>query len=1191
MKTTKRMLLFCLAAALLLGIVTPSILAVSKGDAFAPGASLWGTQNNNGWYYLYRGTDGAYHELTFYDGSAAISWQRNAFASDPDAVGEMYFISQTSCFVGELGTLPVYAFRAPEKGSVTLTFETHGPNDLRVKVCQNATALQETSLNTAGPIGGYTKQTVNADVNAGDMLYILVSTTGSNREAWVRNYSVEYRSVGEFVSPGENPDPPLKPTAPTPAAPAEGVVYAPDFSYWGAQCNNYWYYMAKTPAGAYQEMQYRDGSAAIAWQKDAFASDPDADAEMYFINKNSCFVGELGTLPVYAFKCPAAGQVELTVLTHGQSDMTMQIDRGSEQVGKLTLNTTGSEGGFTKTVKTLNVNAGTMLYLVVSTAGASREAWIKDYSVKYLSLGAGPEEPTEPTEATEPTEPTEPSDADVYAPNMSAWGTQGNNGWYYLYQNAGGEFAQLDYYDAGAEIAWQRNAFAFDPNVMMEMLFINRTQCFLGENGSLPVYMFLCPTGGEVELTVLTHGQPDMQMAILKNSEKVRTVPLSTTGSEAGYTRTTVNLPVKKNTKLYLIVSNNGSGDTREAWVKDYSVKYLSRNDEEEPAEQKSVYSPRPEQWGAQGNDCWYYLYKGRDNVYNRLTYFTESEIEWQRNAFASVPDRDQEMFFINQSRFFTGELETRPVYGFRCPSGGEVELTVIAHGEPNLHLDILKNRELLDTITFSKDGALAGFTEYKYTIPVKKGTWLYLEGYTDDLTMREGFVNYYGVRYLSFNDEEEAPDDSLVGKVFTPDMNVLRQNNNGWYYMYYDVLMQAYRELARYGPYAAIEWQRNAFAFDPDMMMEMLFMTNDHYFVGENGSCPVYAFRCPSGGRVRLKVYTHGEQDMYMNVYHNGAFKDSFYYNTTGPYNRFTEHLLEMDVGKNDWIFLLCGSAGSHRDGWLSFYGVEYLTQNEQVGGGWLGGGYTPDLTSAWGKQDNNGWTFQYLDKADDLFRKMAFVRSKNEFEGTEEGGYEYLLIKKVEMHPAIKGDPAKVFTCEHGGKVQISFAAWLQAPELSKTGTGIMVYHNGEKIWPEDEDYYKVPGKLTVKRLTVDAAKGDEIAIVLDCIDENNSFDATNVRVCAKYLSSNDRERTDWPEYPEEMLPERPAEPDGIAIPTETAEEPSTAPETSREGNGEEPQPEKPFPLALTIAGGAIVLAGAAAAGFWLLKKRRKK
>lgn len=96
--------------------------------------------------------------------------------------------------------------------------------------------------------------------------------------------------------------------------------------------------------------------------------------------------------------------------------------------------------------------------------------------------------------------------------------------------------------------------------------------------------------------------------------------------------------------------------------------------------------------------------------------------------------------------------------------------------------------------------------------------------------------------------------------------------------------------------------------------------------------------------------------------------------------------------------------------------------------------------------------------------------------------------------MHPAVKGSPAKFFTCPSGGKLRISFQAWMQAAQNSLTGTGIAVYHNGEKIWPENEDWYQLDNSVTIKHITVEVAQGDDLAIVVDAINANNSFDATN-------------------------------------------------------------------------------------------------
>lgn len=1164
---------------------------------YAPDMSVWGKQNNNGWYYMYLNTAGVYNELPFYDSTASIPWQQNNFAFDPNVMGEMLFISKTQCFTGELGSKPVYGFKAPLSGQVELSFRTHGQSDLKISVLKGGGSLAEFTANTTGPDGGFTRQTVKANVSAGEMLYIVVSTSGANRELWIDTLKAEYLSVGEQPDNPDQPDPPV-----------ELPAYAPDLGTWGQQNNNGWYYLYRSTAGAYAELPFYGSDAAIAWMQNAFAFDPNVMGEMLFINKTQCFTGELGSVPVYAYKAQHMGQVELSFRTHGQSTLRVTVFQGDGEIASITPNT----NGFTNQKVTANVQEGDMLYIVVSATGMDRELWIDTFKAEYLALDQQPDLPDNPDQPDNPDNPDNPDQPDnpvipdtpetivpevgtVCAPSMDHWGCQNNYGWYYMYRNAGGQYLELDYYGADAAIAWQKNAYAFDPGVMNEMLFINKTQCFTGENGSKPVYAYQAQRGGQVELSVSTHGQNSMQMEILRNNELLETVSFTTEGPDAGYATTKLTVDVKEGTWLYLVVT--ATGTDREAWVKDYSVTYLSVNDEKEEVSGQQIYVPDMKNWGKQDNNGWYYLAKGSDNVYNQMTWRdSTAAIEWQRDAFASDPDVAQEMYFIARQKFFTGELGTSPVYSFLCPVGGQVKLTFITHGPTGVSMTLSRNKEVLDTFSLTTDGPEAGYTKHEYTIDVKKGTWLYMEA-DGNQTDREGYVSYYGVEYLSTNDLVEETDDSIVGTVYTPDMDVLRQNNNGWYYMYYDIMTCRYEYLNYYGGGAAIDWQRNAFAFDPFLMGEMLFMTNDHYFIGENGSCPTYAFKCPSGGTVRLKVRTHGREDMYMSVYHNGAFKDSFSYNTTGEYNGFTEHIVELEVKKGDFIFLHCGGRGSNRDGWLSFYGVEYLKETEEVGGYGQAMVYMPDLNN-WGKQDNNHWSFAYLNKDDGFFRRMAFVRSENMFKGTADGGFEYLLIKELEMHPAVKGSPAKVFTCPSGGKVRISFQAWMQAAQNSITDTGIAVYHNGEKIWPEQEDWYMLDNSITVRHITVEVAEGDDLAIVVDAIEGNNSFDATNVRVCARYNSYNDSVRTEWPEYPVEetggRTPDVPDTPDVPAtepseVPSEpVSEEPSADTAESTEGkNGENGGS---FPWLWIGIGGGVALLGAAA-GLFLLKKKKKE
>lgn len=110
--------------------------------------------------------------------------------------------------------------------------------------------------------------------------------------------------------------------------------------------------------------------------------------EMFFINQQSFFIGEGGGMPVYAFKAPASGQVELYFETHGTDQIRMQVfqdDTLLQVDGQDTIafNTNGN----TPHTLTLDVKKGTMLYLVGYTTGANRDGWIFNYRVKYLSVG------------------------------------------------------------------------------------------------------------------------------------------------------------------------------------------------------------------------------------------------------------------------------------------------------------------------------------------------------------------------------------------------------------------------------------------------------------------------------------------------------------------------------------------------------------------------------------------------------------------------------------------------------------------------------------------------------------------------------------------------------------------------------------------------------------------------------------
>lgn len=236
----KRALCVLLCAALLCGsFALSAVTARALPTVCAPDFSAWGTQGNNGWYYMYKGTDNVCRNLDFYDASASISWQRNAFAFDPYAMNEMLFISQNSFFTGENGSRPVYCFLAPHTGQITLEFETMGPTGLGLRVLRGRTPVAVNgSSEIAFSPSVYTKHSVSLSIGRGERLYLEGFTTSSNREGWVRNYQVTYSSIEDEGEPSE--------------------LYVPDLDYgWGVQNNSGWYYLYQDLAtGRYTELPY-----------------------------------------------------------------------------------------------------------------------------------------------------------------------------------------------------------------------------------------------------------------------------------------------------------------------------------------------------------------------------------------------------------------------------------------------------------------------------------------------------------------------------------------------------------------------------------------------------------------------------------------------------------------------------------------------------------------------------------------------------------------------------------------------------------------------------------------------------------------------------------------------------------------------------------------------------------------------
>ena len=919
-RTQKQIICAILCVVMLLGIAPMSIFAVDVGDTYVPDMGAWGTQNNNGWYYMYKDPAGAYHEMNFY-ATSDIGWQVNAFASDPYTMGEMFFITQNTLFVGELGSRPVYAFKAPVSGEIELSTLTHSTDVMRMQVFVNDQLQQingqdSLTLTTTGTLaGGMTETKLVMEVAKDDMVYVEFYSTdmAAQRQVWTNGISVKYRSVKQDLT---------------------GVTLAPDANAWGTQGSNGWYYMYKDPAGAYKEMNFYTTSD-IGWQANNYASDPYTMGEMFFITQGAAFVGELGSRPVYAFKAPESGEIELAILTHSTDVMRMQVYVGNQlqQINgqdSLTLTTAGTlPGGMTETKLVLNVTKGDMVYVEFYSTdiNAQRQIWTNGISVTYRSV-------------------KQDLTGAIFAPDMSAWGTQGNNGWYYMFKDGNGFYNEMGYYDETSTIDWQKNSYASDPFTQMEMFFINKDSFFTGELGSRPVYAFKAPVGGKIKLHFETHGTDDMYAQVYVGNELqtingADRVAFNTTGELAGFTATELTLDVKQNTMVYIVGATSGAN--RQGWLRNYTVEYLAVNEEVDYT--SVVYAPDMDNWGIQNNNGWYYMFKhGNTGLINELNWYdSTAEIDWQKNNYAFDPYTMGEMLFIDPTHYFSGELGSSPVYAFKAPVAGTLEFYFEMHGLAAMGASAYVNDKLIqidgqDRISFRTDGSLPGaHVPVRFTAEVEAGDMVYIVCSSTDAGVRDGWFRNQKAQYLSVKETID-----YTGVTLTPDMgNWGAASNNSWSYAYLDKTTGKYIPLNYFDNSAAIDWQKNAYSIDPGVLLEMLFINQNQFFVGELGSRPAYVFTAPVGGKVEFTVHTHGLDKVFMEVYCNDEKvsvngQEKTYFNTTGPLAGFTAHTFTLDVKKGTTVYLVGGSDnytdGSYRAGFVNYYGAKYLSTNDEV-------------------------------------------------------------------------------------------------------------------------------------------------------------------------------------------------------------------------------------------------------------------
>lgn len=536
-----------------------------------------------------------------------------------------------------------------------------------------------------------------------------------------------------------------------------------------------------------------------------------------------------------------------------------------------------------------------------------------------------------------------------------------------------------------------------------------------------------------------------------------------------------------------------------------------------------TVYAPDMDAWGNQGNNGWRWMKLTTDGAYVDMNYYTTSDIGWQQTAFASDPGVDMEMFFIGRGSFFTGELGTLPVYAFEVPADGRVELAFSSHGQDDMHMKICRDDQLIrDDIAFNTTGADAGFTAHFTRMDVKAGQVIYMIGYTTGGN-REGWVKNYSVTYLApdasleVNEEEarvEAQEQAAAeaaayvdpGKTWAPDMeNFGVQGNNGFYYL---VKTPAGEYLPmEYRTESDIGWQVNAFASDPGAVGEMYFINRNSGFVGELGSTPVYAFEAPIGGEIEFSALTHGTGGVAVRLVVDGQIvplngQECIELTTDGSEGGFTKVSAQLTVKRGTMLYLELYTTGGGREGWFKDYKVTYNSYNAQVVDSLAEKVFVPDHDEKWGKKENNAWSYKYLDKETGKIRSLAFVRSSDHFTGSGGDGYDYLLIMRHAMHPAMKANPIMCFTAPRDGQVKLMVIARIGAYEMSPTSTGIAVWQNEEKVWPAEEDYFKL-GKDTCRVIITQEVKaGDTLNVLLDNMDGNVNYDETAIQVLAEYV-----------------------------------------------------------------------------------------
>jgi len=905
---------------------------------------------------------------------------------------------------------------------------------------------------------------------------------------------------------------------------AVGSVHSPSETNWGAQGNNGWYWMYQDKAtGAYSELPYNtEEYGANQFSKHSLY-------EYLRISKNDAII-PTGAKTVFAFKAPSGGNVTFDFNAvvapespSNQGRVTMSVlKNGTEGVTIDGYSASSIQMEDDNTLRTYqfstDVKENTMIYIAFE-CDYVHYLWLgtpfPTFSAKYNSINSE-------IEGT--------AVGSVYSPRDANWGTQGNNSWYWMYQDkTTGAYSELPYNTE------EYGANQFSNHSVYEYLRISKNDAIIPAGAKL-VFAFKAPSGGNVSFdfnAVVAPDSPSNQgrvtMSVVKNGTDG--VPID------GYSASSIQMEddntlrtyqfstdVKANTMIYITFECDY---VHYLWLgtpfPTFSAKYNSINDEtEEPSLVGKQITPSAENWGTQDNNGWHWMYQDNaTSLYNELPFNTE---EYGANQFSyhSLYEYSR----ISQSDAVIPK-DAKLVFAYKAQSGGNVTFRFNAVAAPEsssqqgrITMSVSKN----GTEGINLNGYSAGSVEmendntlrtYTFSADVKKNTMIYISfgcSYAHYLWLGTPFPTFSAV-YNSINNEEEPVKEKneYVGKTFSPSTEKWgTQGINGFYYMYNIKGSNMMVEL----DYNTEEKFPNAYSVHSTH--EHLHFKADTSMHTASTAGTVLAYKAPVGGKVLVTVKAKGgnpigtensAEDMYLSVLKN----ETQVYPQDGlitlPRNDkdLGVYSFETDVEKGTMLYTVA-SCDDARAGAMTM-SVTYISTNDTIDStadARLSKVYQIDYSPAkWGTQSNNNWNFEFYDTITKNYKNLFYVTSKSQFVGvSEDGKYEHLLFGIYGLtHPSLYGQPSLVFKAPYSGMIELTVQSRIGDEANSPTGTAVSVYKGTKQL----KSAQKTTGKLGSFTVSINVARGEKIAVLLDCLG-STANDTTIMRPYIRYNSISD-------------------------------------------------------------------------------------